>query len=85
MFNHKVSKCFSKKAMLFLRLFLDADGAEDLNGLFHPVCLVRVVSWLAFVVAILMAHEFVAILMAYFCSEVEYTTTLKMAAKNFLP
>ena len=28
-----------------------------LQGLFHPACLARVVSWFAFVVAIFMAHE----------------------------
>ena len=28
-----------------------------LKALFHPACLARVVSWLAFVVAIFMGHE----------------------------
>ena len=30
---------------------------KHLKGLFHPACLARAVSWLAFVVAIFMAHE----------------------------
>ena len=30
---------------------------QALKDLFHPACLVRVVSWFAFVVAIFMAHE----------------------------
>ena len=30
---------------------------QVLKGLFHPACLVRVVFWFAFVVAIFMGHE----------------------------
>ena len=31
--------------------------AVNLKGMFHPACLARVVSWIAFVVAIFMGHE----------------------------
>ena len=30
---------------------------DILKGLFHPACRARVVSWIAFVVAIFMGHE----------------------------
>ena len=52
---NRTDECVTERVFGYSTFFLVT--GELLKDLFHPACLTRVVSWLAFVVAIFIGHE----------------------------